>query len=414
MPGIPSLAAPRVSVLPNGMRLFMLDGTGRDVARVSFVFRAGAVWQEKFFTASATANLLSEGTRNMSAQEVAERLDFYGSYFEVNIDRDYSVVTFCSLTRFLPHTLAVAGEILLRPAFPGNEVEIYRTKRRQSLTVERSKVSVQARELFAATLFGPEHPYGVSAPAECYDDLGREDVERFYEARYRAGNCFVVCSGDFGEENCRLVAELAGALPSGGGGDLVLPPPQPQRSAFRERPGSLQSAVRIGRLLFPRNHPDWVGMQVVSTLLGGYFGSRLVRNLREEHGFTYGVFSTMVNLDHAGYLAVGTEVGAEVTKRSVEEIYREIERLRRERVGEEELAMVKNIMAGEVMRILDGPFGIADVTIEYIQNGMDNSCLADYVSRMRAVTSDDVLALADKYLARDSFSTVIVGPGEVL
>lgn len=408
-PRNPQLAMPRVSTLSNGVKLCMLDGTGRGVARVSFVFRAGSVWQDKFFAASATANLLSEGTRSMSAQEVAEKLDFYGSYFDVNIDRDYAVITFCSLTRFLPRTLEVAGEILLRPAFPEREVETYCTKRRQSLAVERSKASVQARELFARALFGDDHPYGVSAPEECYDRLKRDDMEAFYAARYRAGNCFVVCSGDFGEANARLVAELAEAIPQGGGDELSMPEPHSTGRIFREREGAVQSAIRIGRLLFPRNHPDWVGMQVTSTVLGGYFGSRLVRNLREERGYTYGVFSAMVNLDRAGYLAIATEVGVEATADSVEQIFAEIERLRSELVSDEELSIVKNIMTGEVMRILDGPFGIADVTIENIQNGVDNTYLADYVARLREVTPGQVRDMAAKYLAREDFSTVIVG-----
>ena len=150
-------------------------------------------------------------------------------------------------------------------------------------------------------------------------------------------------------------------------------------------------------------------MQVVATLLGGYFGSRLMHNLREVHGYTYGAIAAMINVEQAGYLAVATQVGSEFTSAALDEIYREIERLRTEPVPEEELALVKNIMAGEMMRILDGPFGIADVTIENILCGTDNGVIDRNLAAIRAMTPADVQRLAHQYLAREDLVTVIAG-----
>lgn len=150
-------------------------------------------------------------------------------------------------------------------------------------------------------------------------------------------------------------------------------------------------------------------MQVLSTVLGGYFGSRLMQNLRERNGFTYGVYSAMVNFQHAGYLAIATQVGCEVKEQALEEIAAEIERLRREPIPEEELALVKNIMAGEMMRILDGPFGIADVTTENILCGFDNQHIQYNLERIRQTTPDDLLRLAQQYLSPEDLVTVVVG-----
>ena len=150
-------------------------------------------------------------------------------------------------------------------------------------------------------------------------------------------------------------------------------------------------------------------MQVLSTVLGGYFGSRLMQNLRERNGFTYGVFSAMVNFQQAGYLALATQVGTEVTQQALDEIAHEIEVLRTELIPEEELALVKNIMAGEMMRILDGPFGIADVTTENILCGFDNSQIQLNLQRIQSTTPEELRALAQKYLAPEDLVTVVAG-----
>ena len=174
-------------------------------------------------------------------------------------------------------------------------------------------------------------------------------------------------------------------------------------------PGAVQSSIRVGRVLFGRNHPDYVGMQVVAMVLGGYFGSRLMQNLREEHGYTYGVLAAMVNLEQAGYLAVATQVACDTTRQALDEIYREIERLRTEPVPEQELEIVRNMMTGEMMRILDGPFGIADVTIENILCGQPNATVGKTLRSIRSITPDDIRRLAAKYLRQEDLVTVIAG-----
>ena len=206
------------------------------------------------------------------------------------------------------------------------------------------------------------------------------------------------------------VAALAERLPrSESETGTPFPAPVTRHEAFVEHPGAVQSSIRIGRMLFPRQHPDFLGMQVVASALGGYFGSRLMQNLREERGYTYGVVAAMVNFEQAGYFAVATQVGTDVTRDALREIYAEIERLRTEPMPDEELSLVKNIMIGEMMRILDGPFGIADVTIENILCGRDHTVIGENIRRIQAMTPADIQRLAQKYLAREDLVTVIAG-----
>lgn len=419
-PAAPAIVTPQEAEVPlareerleNGVRVYTVDLPGQEVIRVSFVFRAGTSLQERPFSASAALNLLSEGSREWTAAQIAERLDFYGSYYEVNTDRDYAVVTFCSLSRFFAETMAVAEQILLFPEFPEKEVRTYCAKQKQSLTVKRTKVAFQARELFVRALFGENHPYGISSPAELYDTLEREELVRFYRRYYTGRNCFVAVSGRVDAAARERIVALAGRLPVGVAADPSVGSPTSLRYVFGAHPGAVQSAIRIGTRLFPRTHPDFIPMQVVTTVSGGYFGSRLVRNLREERGYTYGIFAGMVNLEYEGYMAIATEVAAAATEDAIDQIFYEMERLRNEPVAEQELRMVKNIMAGEVMRILDGPFGIADVTIENVQNGTDNGYIDRFLKQVCETTSEEVLRMARKYLVPERFTTVVVGDAD--
>lgn len=400
----------RLATLGNGVRLYLLENHDQQVVRLSFVFGAGSSRQTTLFSATSAANLLSEGSDRFTARQIAEQLDFYGSYFDIAVDRDMVVVSFCALSKFFMPTLRTAEEILLRPAFPQQEFDSYRIKRRQRLEIERRKVDVRVREAFAAAMFGADHPYGISAPESAYDTLTREAVVDFYRRHYTADNCFVVCSGDLSDEALAAIENICVQLPQSGDRRELVFPAMVQTSSVRlEHAGAVQSAVRVGRMLFTRNHPDYVGMQVVATALGGYFGSRLMRNLREERGYTYGVFAGMVNLDRAGYLAIATQVAEAAREDTLRQIYTEIERLRTEPISEQELSLVKNIMVGEMMRILDGPFGIVDVTIENVQCGTDNHAVERTVEAIRRCTPEDVLRLSEKYLRREDLVEVTVG-----
>ncbi len=403
------MPATECRVTKNGVKIYTLNSEDFEVVRFSFIFRAGTSMQQKPFTASATVNMLSEGSRSMIGQEIAEKLDFYGSNYDATIDRDYTYISFVSLSKFFAETADVAREIILHPAFNTKELAVYCSKRKQGLTIERQKIDVQSRELFGKALFGECHPYGLTSHESAYDNITREDLVSLYNKLYTAKNCFVVCSGRVTDEVLRTVEEVVDALPTGEGCEVAFPEVKTTHNIFKEDESSLLSSIRIGRLLFPRRHPDFVGMQVVATALGGYFGSRLMQNLREEHGYTYGVMAAMVNFEHEGYLAIATQVAREHRDDALREIHFEIERLRNELMSEEELQMVKNMMIGEILRILDGPFGIADVTIENIMCGYDNRATEQSVQTILAITPEDIQQLAHKYLKDEDLVEVVVG-----
>lgn len=404
-----NIPKPEIVTAANGMKIHAFKNRNQKVARLSFVLRAGSSYQSVPFSASATLNMLSEGSSRMTAQQIAEKLDYFGSYFEVSADRDYAVVTFCCLEKFFDDTLELARQIMLDPIFPEEELRTYCDKRRQELAIERSKAGTKARELFARTLFGAAHPYGISSDETLYDALSREHLAEFYSKHYTADSCFAACSiAD--DAQLESIVRLAEDFPTLKSPDRrVFPTPESLPYGFALQPDAVQSAIRIGRRLFPRSHPDFIGMQVAATALGGYFGSRLVQNLRERHGYTYGVFASMVNFEKEGYFAIATQVGSAVTAKAIEQIFLEIRRLATCPVEGQELECVKNMMFGEIMRILDGPFGIVDAAIENVQNDTGMEHLDRTVERIRRIAPQEVSELVSKYMAPESMTVAIAG-----
>lgn len=410
LPDSVKLPTTSTKVLKNGVKLMAMKAGTQDVLRLSVVFRAGTRYQSVPFAASAMLNMLSEGSENMSSAEIADCLDFYGIYYDTNIDRDYSMITVGCLNKFLGETLSLMEELLLHPVFDEKELATYATKRKQNIRIEREKPSFIAREEFSRALFGSEHPYGVSYDEQQYDSLTRDQLVAHYEKLYTAQNCFAVTSGMVTDTELEQIEEFLSKIPQSTE-DTSHNVPQPHSILEKrvERDGAFQSSIRMGKTLFNKAHADYNGMQILSMILGGYFGSRLVKNLREDKGYTYGIYSAMVTLEHTGYFAIATDVAAEHRDDAIEQINVEIERLRNELVTDEELDMVRNTIVGELMRLVDGPFGIADITIESEQCGRDNEIINEFLAEVKDITSERILNLARQYLEPATLTCVTVG-----
>ena len=394
---------------PSGTPLYVLRNSDQGVVRVSFVFRAGTSYQSVPFSASAVVDTLTEGTERFSGREIAERLDFVGSYFDANIDRDWAVITFCSLGKFSGETMEIAEQVVLHPTFPEREIAVYCHKRKEQLDVQRSKPDHLSRELFGQAIFGTDHPYGITSPSECYDNLTPEILRSFYQGHYTANNCFAVLCGDVSEADVERTLGILGGLPKGDELLRHIPEPDPVEYAKWHFPGAVQSSLKVGLPLFSRSHEDFISMQVLATAMGGYFGSRLMQNLRERNGLTYGAYAAMINLDRSGYFVMSAEVAGEATDRAIAEIMNEVERITTKPLHYKELEVVKKIIFGDVMRIFDGPFGVADVTIENIQNGTDNGYTERFLREVEDFSPKKLLSAAARNLDKNNLTVTIVG-----
>jgi predicted Zn-dependent peptidase len=412
-PGEINFPTPVIYQLGNGIKVYQFNSGTQDVISIQMVFSAGSWFQKKPFTAMATNLMLREGTINYSTQSLSETLDYYGAHFENTTERDNAYVTLYSLNKHLVNTLPLLAEIVKKPVFPEKEYSVVSGKQRQMLEVNRQKVNFLARTHFNSLIFGNEHPYGMYLQPNDIEKISTADLVGFYKSQYHSGNCTIVVSG-------RIKPELAEMLEKHFGGNdwngirssriPYEPVSSLQKNHFIAKDGAMQSAIRMGGLLFGRNHPDFAGMKVLNAILGGYFGSRLMTNLREDKGYTYGIGSAVVPLQNDGYFVISGEVGADVTKNALTEINVELKRLCEEQVPESELSLVRSYLSGEMMRAVDGPFAQADLYLELIESGLDISHFKGLIDTVQNINAQQLQDLAIKYLNPENLFTLVVGP----
>jgi len=404
---------PRIYQLSNGIKVYEFNAGTQDVISVEMMFAAGSWFQKKPFTAMATNLMLREGTRNFSAQKLSESLDYFGAHFENTTERDNAYVTLYSLNKHLNNTLPLLSEIVKNPVFPEGEFSVLASKQLQMLEVNRQKVNFLARTHFNSILFGSDHPYGTFLEPYDIGNIKTPDLADFHKTQYHSDNCTIIVAGLIKPGLIHdLEAHFGGDDWSGQISNYTkhLPAGSDQKSHFHLKEGAMQSAIRMGGMMFSRSHPDFAGMKVLNAILGGYFGSRLMNNLREDKGYTYGIGSALVPLRKGGYFVISGEVGAGVTKEALSEIKFELNRLCNEPVGESEISLVRSYLTGEMLRAVDGPFAQADLYRELIEDELDISHFEELIDTVQHINAQQLQDLAIRYLNPDKLFTLVVGP----
>ncbi|MEO5645500.1 MAG: pitrilysin family protein [Bacteroidia bacterium] len=399
--------------LSNGIPVYMLDAGTQEVTRIEFIFRAGIRHQAHSLVSSGVNDMLDEGTHTRNAEVIAEELDFFGAFIETETQHDVASFTLFSLNKHLRSTLPVVQDIIRNASFPEEEFRIYLTNKRQKFLVDNDKVSVLARRKFNDLLFGASHPYGAKSELADFDMLTRESLANFHKNNYTADRCTIVVSGKLPENMLELLESFFGdewkAPVNIKDAELPVPVTAKERVHTIEKEGAVQSAIRMGRVLFNKTHPDYLGMQVLNTVLGGYFGSRLMANIREDKGYTYGIGSGLVSMLGGGYFVISTEVGVDVTNAALKEVYYEIDKLQTELVGEDELELVRNYLIGVFLRSTDGPFAIGDRLKGILGYGLGYDYYDRYVETIRTITAEQLRDLANKYLKKEDLIELVVG-----
>lgn len=396
--------------LNNNVPVYTIYSGEQDLVRIEFIFN-NVKWDvEKPLQAIAVSALLNNGTSTLSSKEIAQKIDFYGAFFQTEYVQDHSSVTLYTLNKHLAAVLPIVRDVLTDSQFPQQEIDLYIQNQKQKLQVNLKKNDILARKEFAHALFG-NTAYGVDIQARHYDELKREDLTAYFKAAYAPDNCTVIVSGKFEEASFELLNNEFGQNwePGHATKNDFSFITTPRAVIYKERADAIQSAIRIGKLAVNRTHEDFAGLQILNTVLGGYFGSRLMNNIREDKGYTYGIGSGISSLQDAGYLFIATEVGAEVCAAALTEIYKEIEILKNELVGEEELTLVKNYMLGSMLGSLENVFSHADKFKNIHFFGLGYDYYENYIAKVKAITAEDIKLLANKYLNKEDFTEVVVG-----
>ena len=408
-----SLTFPSVAkhVLPNGISLYVIDRGTQEISRVDVLFSAGKIDDAHRLTAELTAAMLREGAAGMTSADIAERLDYYGATLQTMSTLRNTYFTLYSANRYFAELLPLLHRIITSPTFPEKEFQTVKERGLQSLRVELEKVDVLASRAFSAQLFGSKHPYGSSTEPADYETLTIERLRAFHLAYYTAQRCRIVLSGRITDEMIALVEKLFSDMPAGEAPLFVAPPFRSAEEHYRlvEKSGVLQSGIRAGLFVVGRDHPDHHCLRILNTVLGGYFGSRLMSKIREEKGYTYGIHSTVVTFPDVAYLTIQTQAATAYVRPLLDDLFAELRRLREEPVGEDELFMVRNYMMGEMLRLFDTPISVAEVFVTLLANNLDFDYYAARFDAVRVVTAEQLFDVARRRLDEKAFYVTVAG-----
>lgn len=404
-----------VSTLPGGARLHVLHNAAQPVVRLQAVFRAGKLAETKPGLALLTARMLLEGTATRTARQIADEVAFYGASLECEAGLDRATLTLYCLTRHLPALLPLVQDVLANPAFPAAELAQLQTRTLQNVQVERQKTAHLATECFNEALFGAENPYGRPFDDAAFEALTADDAHAFHAVSYLVKGAELFLSGDVaGLEPA--VAAVFSRLPDAGNARPAAPaaksaaPNVPGTVLRVPLAGSLQASLRIGRHWPALGSPDTHRLNLLVKVLGGYFGSRLMRNIREDKGLTYGIYASVAPRERGTTLVIGTDVKGDQADFALAEIQNELRRLQEEPIPEDELHTVKSYVLGKFANELSTVFEQSDKYKTLIMLGLPADYYTTFVQQIESATAEELQALAQEYLSPESLQVVIAGP----
>ena len=405
-----TLIRPKELRLENGCRIFTFNAGGQELVRLEWIFTNLGFNPYKPLSNVTVNTLLTEGTKKRTAAQIAAEIDFYGAFLQVEHTADYSQVTLYTLNKHLKATLPVLKDILTKSVFPEKEIQTFVRNQQQKLQVHLQKNDVVARRNFNQALYNSTI-YGYAAEAEDYTKIQQADLLLHFKQQYQPANCTIIIAGKVDEDilnmvsdtfsdwQNRITANFMQSFITKANGELL----------FIEKPDALQSAIRLGISTINRTHPDFPGLQVLNTVLGGNFSSRLMTNIREDKGYTYGIGSAIISHKNTGTFFIATEVGTAVCREALQEIEKEINLLKTVSIPDEELSLVRNYMMGSLLGSLENIFSHADKFKNIYFSNMDYAYYDLYVKTVKNITSEELKTLANQYFDFEGFVKVIVG-----
>lgn len=401
--------------LPNGLKVIVIENHEQPIVYISFVVKSGSTYDEDLpGLASVTAELLTKGTKTRTATQIAEEIDFVGGSLNATSSWDATNVSVLVLKKYLGVGMDILQDVVLNPTFPNEELERIRTQRLANIKQSKAEAGYLAGVRFARELFG-NHPYAneINGNEESIQKIKRDDIVKFYQKHFIPNNSFIIFAGDITpNEAVPLVEKYFKDWKKGENphkkfqtvNDIAQ-----TKVIIVDKPGAVQSAIRIGHLGIDRKNKDYVKVYTLNTLLGGYFNSRINMNLRETHGYTYGASSSFDSRIYPGPFIVSADVRNEVTDSSVAEIIKELKRIIEEPVPEDELKMAKDYIVGSFPLQIETPAQVASRVMTIEIYGLPKDFYDKFREEVKKITAKDIQEVAKKYLHPDRLLIVVSG-----
>ena len=396
--------------LPNGITIYELNGGTQDVIKVELVNIGGRLLEDKILSSRTTAILIKEASKSYKQHTLAEKIDYYGASVRTSYNMDMTSLSMYSLGKHYKEMVNILSDVYLNPIFPKSDFEKYIQRNINNLKVELTKNDVIAYRDFTEEIFGRDHVYGYNSQEDDYSNLRVDDLLHHYKTYYGSNNSIIFLSGRITNEMRQMTIDSFGNTNKNSPSKEY----QESKTTFgrneikRKGKNNYQNSIVIGRKLFRKSHSDYSGMLVLNTILGGYFGSRLMKKVREEKGYTYNISSFIDILKYDGFLFISTEVAPKNLKPTLKVIYNEIKKLQENLVPPDELQMVKNYIYGNILNMLDGPFKSSKWVKSIISHDMSIQDGYNIINNISSITSERLRDLARNYLAKKELTELIV------
>ena len=397
---------------PNGLKSFVFQSSELELIKFEFVFNNIFDPQSLALLNTALSSMFKEGTLNRTSAQIADVIDYYGAYLMPEYSFDHTSLTLYTMHKYVDKVLPIVFDILNHSIFPQKELDTYKRNNKQSLEISLKKNDFLARRLFYQNVFG-DNRYGTVPTAEMFDAISRDSLLSLYNRQIQPNNCTLFVAGNVTEDILDLIEKLFGEQWGSTGSVQFKDSLQLQtvngQFITEIKPESLQSAIRLGGLSINRKHADFPALQFVNTLFGGFFGSRLMRNIREDKGYTYNISSGVISLKHSGFITIASEVGVDVTQGTLDEIEKEFDLLRNKLATDDEVSLVRNYMQGILLGSLESIFSHVDKFKAVYFMNLDLGYYDYYADVIQDIDAQRVLNIAQEYFNFDKLVKVVVG-----
>lgn len=397
--------------LDNGIEVYAIDAGAEEVLQIEWVFFAGNWHEEQNMIAATTNYMLKNGTSTKTAFELNDHFEYYGAYLNRAAYNETAALSMHCLSKHTAALLPVVNEIITDSIFPEDEIQLYKQNNKQRLSVNLKKSEFVAGRLIDEYVFGIDHPYGKYSTAAAYDAITRQQLQSFYKKYYQQSKYIIFIAGklpkDIQEQLNKNFGQQHVPHTAADKQHSIVQAAEKKYRVINDQDG-VQGSIRMSRMFPNRHHPDFTKSTVLNNVFGGFFGSRLMSNIREDKGYTYGIHSYILNHLHESAWMVSTEAGRDVCEATIQEVYKEMEILKSKPIPEDELLLVKNYMLGSTLGDLDGPFHIIGKWKNIILNGLPDTYFYDSVATIKAITAKELQELANKYFLPADFYELVV------
>ena len=394
----------------NNLQLHYLKAGSNEVLRLEIFIRAGGYYSNNILTPGVLAKLCREGSDGYSAKVINEQLDYFGATLSLSASSDFIQLQLYCLSKHLKDLLPYIKDILCAPLLDEKSLSIIKEKEIGRLNISNQKNDFIARNTLDLHLYGPDNPFGYYPKVEDIEDIKLDDIRAYYKQIMFKYPWEIILSGQYKNSILNDLKDIFGDLSFEQNNYIRLNTTvfsKPDLNYIKKLEGSNQAAIAIGQLVPKRNDPNFPALAFLNILFGGFFGSRLMKNIREDKGFTYGIYSSLRSLPLNGQWSIYTEVGLDVYNKALDEIKKEIQRLKKEEVPSEEISLVKNYISGSFLASLDGPFSLADRFKSIHFSGMDYNYFNFYLDEVRAMNAQKILDIANQELFNSYHEVVI-------